>query len=61
MIRTIISMMRTIRSDMDDDVGEDDHKKRRRTFSGEEDYIFPLNLLTEGVNRMRNTQLIVKN
>ena len=28
MIRTMISMMRTIRSDMDDDVGEDDHKKK---------------------------------
>ena len=40
---------------------EDDNKKRRRTFYGEEDYRFPLNLLKEGVNRMRNTQLIVKN
>ena len=45
----------------DCDLKEDDHKKRRRTFSGEEDYIFPLTLLKEGVNRMRNTQLIVKN
>ena len=33
MIRTIISMMRTIRSDMDDDVGEDDHKKRLDTLT----------------------------
>ena len=27
-IRTMISMMRTLRNDMDDDVGEDDHKKK---------------------------------
>ena len=43
------------------DLKEDDHKKMRRTFSGEEDYIFPLTLLKEGVNRMRKSHLIVKN
>ena len=32
------------------DLKEDDRKKRRKTFSGEEDYTFPLNLLKEGVN-----------
>ena len=33
MIRTMISMMRTLRNDVDDDVGEDDHKKRLDTLT----------------------------